>query len=525
MAIVKVESTASLSKSVLNIIIGSDEAINPIDESGREYEGIGSSLSSNAFGFRAFLENLDTDNITSSSPTKLVYVDAGSDGGGYTYKDTLILTGNQLPINLQPGFNVNTFVSNISDSYTEKQVLNNVITYSGVYTGVFDVYVNPTNIAAGMVGRTSTEKNSGFYLDESLGKVTFSENISSTGDINVDLSGPLDFSNQASGVVTKLSYSASESATGYSASEKFSFTSDSFEFDNNNVYSGTVTNLNFSGAIKQGSFSAGYSYAATGNNDLLADAVSAYAAGEGSLDDITAALLFGNDVITGLDVAGEGDFLFAYDGNDKVDGLKGDDFVDGGNGNDTLSGGDGNDALNGNAGNDSISGGNNDDFLEGEVGKDTIKGDAGNDTIVGGTGADILTGGLGNDRFEFNAKTASTVSDSGISTLTMDRVLDFKTGLDTVYIDLNRLVDATLVESTTVAKNFGQALAVANSYFSTDLNNTDNAYFGYDATNGYVFVDADNNGVADMAITLVGINNGAKISAADITFIDSTIIL
>ncbi len=88
---------------------------------------------------------------------------------------------------------------------------------------------------------------------------------------------------------------------------------------------------------------------------------------------------------------------------------------------DYLGGGSGANRLMGQLGND---------FLRGNAGNDRLDGGAGDDLVVGGNGADKLYGGIGFDRFDFNA-----LKQSGASTSTRDRIMDFATAMDKVDLE------------------------------------------------------------------------------------------
>ncbi|MGV3573127.1 MAG: M10 family metallopeptidase C-terminal domain-containing protein [Ramlibacter sp.] len=85
------------------------------------------------------------------------------------------------------------------------------------------------------------------------------------------------------------------------------------------------------------------------------------------------------DTITSPALTAAGDLVYAFAGNDSLDGL------------------DGNDTVNGDAGDDVLRGGEGRDFLAGGSGADLLHGDAGNDYLAGGSGADTLHGGDGDD--------------------------------------------------------------------------------------------------------------------------------
>lgn len=65
------------------------------------------------------------------------------------------------------------------------------------------------------------------------------------------------------------------------------------------------------------------------------------------------------------------------------------------------------------------------DYLDGGSGRDFLNGGRGNDWLHGDDGNDVLTGGRGRDVFEFDFGALSGV----------DRITDFKHGIDTIQID------------------------------------------------------------------------------------------
>ena len=87
----------------------------------------------------------------------------------------------------------------------------------------------------------------------------------------------------------------------------------------------------------------------------------------------------------------------AFSASVTVDTGTGDDFLTGGSMSETLNGGEGNDTIVGSGGSDSITGGDGADRLNGQAGDDTLEGGDGQDTLNGGSGADLLSGGLGDD--------------------------------------------------------------------------------------------------------------------------------
>ncbi|MGF6232315.1 Ca2+-binding RTX toxin-like protein [Inquilinus ginsengisoli] len=157
----------------------------------------------------------------------------------------------------------------------------------------------------------------------------------------------------------------------------------------------------------------------------------------------------GNDSVDG---GSENDQVFGEAGNDNLAGGAGDDRLEGGDGNDVLDGGAGADTLVGGAGIDTISytasaagitvslatgtaegdsfsgieqvlGSAQVDTLTGDAVANTLWGLDGDDVLAGGGGGDALKGGAGNDRFVYTA-----LSDSAVSGLGKDAILDFATG-------------------------------------------------------------------------------------------------
>lgn len=105
----------------------------------------------------------------------------------------------------------------------------------------------------------------------------------------------------------------------------------------------------------------------------------------------------GDDHLTG---GVEADIIYAYDGNDTLNGMGGNDTLDGGRGDDILNGGDG------------------DDVLIGGVGNDHMFGDAGNDTFTyelstpGVLHNNIVDGGTGDDTLVAELEAGDTLVNS-----------------------------------------------------------------------------------------------------------------
>ncbi len=117
-----------------------------------------------------------------------------------------------------------------------------------------------------------------------------------------------------------------------------------------------------------------------------------------------------------------GRFIFGSDRNDTIKGRADLDFIYGFDGNDRIYAGGGDDVVTAGDDNDNIFGG---------AGEDRIYGDAGNDWITGGTDNDSLFGGSGADKFFFDPSR----SGEGI-----DRIADFDPTLDKIALRTSQVL-------------------------------------------------------------------------------------
>ncbi len=103
------------------------------------------------------------------------------------------------------------------------------------------------------------------------------------------------------------------------------------------------------------------------------------------------------------------------EGNDLIFAGKGDDTVYGGGGNDVIVASEGTfadrDTVFGGFGNDWVFTGNGDDFLAGGLGHDELRAGGGNDTLVGGFGNDELLAHSGNDLLIGYHETGTTTTE------------------------------------------------------------------------------------------------------------------
>ncbi|MHA6685990.1 hypothetical protein, partial [Mesorhizobium sp. A556] len=135
---------------------------------------------------------------------------------------------------------------------------------------------------------------------------------------------------------------------------------------------------------------------------------------------------------------------------------------------------------------------------------ETILGGSGVDTIAEGAAGTLVQGGAGADIITLDATAPSDVvinlGDSGVTLATVDTVTGFAAASD--HLDFN-LADgsATNLVDGGVFSSFLDVLTTADT---TVFDGTVQYFFGNDGVNTYVFVDADLDGSADMAVTLVG---------------------
>ncbi|WP_293990790.1 calcium-binding protein [Sphingomonas sp.] len=145
-----------------------------------------------------------------------------------------------------------------------------------------------------------------------------------------------------------------------------------------------------------------------------------------------------------------------------------------------------------------INGGNGSDQIRGGQMADFINGGGGDDKISGGAGADMLTGGAGADTFRYQA-----VANSGLGAAA-DRITDFVSGTDKLGF-LSFDTDPT----TPGIQGF--------SYIDTQaFHHTGAAEIRYETAGAdlMVQVDVNGDGVADMAIYLLGLG-GTSLQSGD----------
>jgi hypothetical protein len=133
--------------------------------------------------------------------------------------------------------------------------------------------------------------------------------------------------------------------------------------------------------------------------------------------------------------------------------------------------------------------------LVGGAGNDVLGAGAGGSTITGGTGADAMTAGAGVDTFIINT------GDSGKTAATSDTTIGFASGTD--KFDFNLAAgSATNFLNGGASSGYTDALTNAN----TAMDGTVQYYFSDLGANGFLFVDVDLDGTADMGVNLTGTN-------------------
>ena len=151
-----------------------------------------------------------------------------------------------------------------------------------------------------------------------------------------------------------------------------------------------------------------------------------------------------------------------------------------------------------------ITGGSGNDNIMGGTGNDTLIGGSGDDALTGSRGNDSIAGGLGADTFSFG------VGDSGLALGAIDTVADFTTGVD--HLDFGGPAGTIFNFSDLLGvpvPNYNLALSAANvaMSFAANLGLSLPYVFATDTTDGWVFVDNDLDGIADLSIELTGVNS------------------
>jgi Ca2+-binding RTX toxin-like protein len=177
-------------------------------------------------------------------------------------------------------------------------------------------------------------------------------------------------------------------------------------------------------------------------------------------------------------------------------------IVTGTAGNDSLVGGEGHDTINGLAGEDLLQGLGGNDSLSGATGHDTLMGGDGNDWLEGGGWSDTMTGGAGGDKFFFE----------GAGTGTVDRVIDFVSGMDELFFENSTLTALGATGHWSAGDlRFWSAAGATSGHDADDR-------LVYNTSTGSLYYDPDGNG-AGAAQIVATFQGNPSILASDITVI------
>lgn len=143
-----------------------------------------------------------------------------------------------------------------------------------------------------------------------------------------------------------------------------------------------------------------------------------------------------------------------------------------------------------------------DDVLRGGAGADDVRGGTGDDQIAGETGADVLAGGEGADAFVFDA--------AGWTAADADRILDFRSGEDAIWLD-----DAAFAA---LASDANGALAAGQLVLGTRALDADD-HLVYDQASGRLWYDADGSGRDEGRVLVAKLGGGKALDADDLVLV------
>ncbi len=190
------------------------------------------------------------------------------------------------------------------------------------------------------------------------------------------------------------------------------------------------------------------------------------------------------------------DYLYGSDGSDYLQGNAGNDMLDGGTGRDRINGGADNDEILGDFGNDSINGNRGDDRIDGGYGDDLLFGNDGSDRLLGGDGDDI---------FLFGGNSALIAGGA------QDVIDDFEDGTDRIWVGYQ--VASVLTANGPAASDLAAATATAQLLLAIHSGRSEVALVKV-GTDTYLFYSQGNDGVADSAVRLAGVDP-ANITLSD----------
>ncbi|MFD0978451.1 calcium-binding protein [Tropicimonas aquimaris] len=186
-------------------------------------------------------------------------------------------------------------------------------------------------------------------------------------------------------------------------------------------------------------------------------------------------------------LSGGNDHMNGSVGDDNLNGRGGADFLNGGLGDDKLIGGGGSDRLNGHIGDDTLIGGNGNDYLDGRDGTDVASGGKGNDTFLFDfNGDNVWTGGGGADRFQAGGVPGEPYG--------WTKVTDFK-------VRQGDKLDLTN-DSALLFDPIDEIRFIGKKGFSGE-----EGVYEIQLRNGFVRIDQNGDGTADVGIELEGFGN------------------
>jgi Ca2+-binding RTX toxin-like protein len=161
---------------------------------------------------------------------------------------------------------------------------------------------------------------------------------------------------------------------------------------------------------------------------------------------------------------------------------------------------------------DRITGNGADNYVYAWLGDDTVNGGAGFDTLYGVDGNDVLNGGAGNDYLIGGAGADTFVFDQAPGTANADRITDFATAADKLQLDHN--VMAALGATGNFASGDVRFFAGAGAAAGHDADDR----VVYNTSTGQLYYDDDGSG-AHAAQLVATLQAGAALAATDISVI------
>ncbi len=218
-----------------------------------------------------------------------------------------------------------SYESNGTD-YATEQKLPTEIESSGTEAGKLNLRFTPSELLAGtgsvlFVSQTNSE--SGFeHWDIDGQKVKYTGKSSGSQETNTLVSAD---GNVQGLMKSWLNSWDSKGEDGGKSTGKIDLKSTAgLSFNTSDTWSGVVNSLSLSQSYAKGSYLGAVSYTDKAANSQIADALTRFAAGTGTLDDIAAALMSGNDKIT---LSGNATEANGYAGNDQITCGKGIDTI------------------------------------------------------------------------------------------------------------------------------------------------------------------------------------------------------